>query len=273
MDSYHCEGSVINMSISIFDSASSLSSYFSNSLGSSSASMPFSLSDYAQIKNGSYGKLMKAYYANVASDLKSSSTSTTDSTDTTDTSDVLSSLTSSGTSTTGTSSTSGTTTTATTDKTAATDAKNLAAAADDLKTATYSQDNISDLYSKVSSFVESYNSAVTSGSSSDVSSVQNNTEWMEGTTSSNKNLLSSVGITIGDDNKLTLDKSTFENADMTTLKDVFGGDDSYSYSNQISARADNIYDLAASGGTSGTSYTSSASYTAAASGTMYDTTT
>lgn len=51
---------------SAFNSASSMSSLTKNVIGAGSGST--TLSDYAAIKNGSYAKLMKAYYAEVKSD-------------------------------------------------------------------------------------------------------------------------------------------------------------------------------------------------------------
>ena len=254
------------MSISIFSSASTLSSYFSNSLGSSSAAQSFSLTDYAQIKNGSYGKLMKAYYAKVAKDAKASLTNSADSTDAASTEDVLSSLTTS------TNKKTTASTTGTADKTTATAANSLASTMSDLASASYTSDNIDSLYSKVSDFVKNYNSTASAGTSSSISSVNNNNTWMQGTTASNKNLLSQIGITVGSDNKLTLDESAFKKADLTTVKDLFGGNDSYSYGSQIGSRAQKMYSLAATGGTSDSTYTGSASYSAASAGTMYDTT-
>jgi hypothetical protein len=256
---------------SIFSSASSLSSYFTNSLGSSAASTSFSLSDYAQIKNGSYGKLMKAYYSKVGSKSTSTSTSAT-STDATSTADALSSLTSSSSSTSKTSTSTASSTAAKTDKTTASSAQALASSLSDLSSASYTSDNIDSLYSKTADFVKNYNSTVSAGTASSVSSVNSNTSWMEGTTSSSKNLLSQVGITVNSDKTLSLDETAFKKSDLTTLKDVFGGQDSYSYGNQLGSRAQKIYSLAATGGTSDSTYTGSASYSSAASGTMYNTT-
>ena len=262
------------MSSSIFNSASSLTSYFSNSLGSSAASTSFSLTDYAQIKNGSYGKLMKAYYSKVANKSSSSKTSSS-STDATSTEDVLSSLTSSKTSSTGTTSAAASSASAAVkaDTTTANASKSLATTLSDLSSASYTSDNIDSLYSKVSDFVKNYNSAVSAGSSSSITSVNNNTSWMEGTTSSNKSLLSKAGITVNSNNTISVDETAFKKSDLTTLKDIFSGNDNYSYGNQISGRAQKMYSLAATGGTSDSTYTSNASYSAAATGTMYNTTT
>lgn len=51
---------------SVFNASSSMSSLTKNVIGAGSGSN--TLSDYAAIKNGSYAKLMKAYYAEVKSD-------------------------------------------------------------------------------------------------------------------------------------------------------------------------------------------------------------
>ena len=202
---------------------------------------------------------MKAYYSKVADKASSPKTSST------------------GTTSAAASSSSAAASSASTavkaDTTTADTSKSLAKTMSDLSSASYTSDNMDSLYSKVSDFVKNYNSAVSAGTSSSITSVKNNTSWMEGTTSSNKNLLSKAGITVNSNNTISLDEKAFKKSDLTTLKDIFGGGDNYSYGSQISGRAQKMYSLAATGGTSDSTYTGNASYSAAATGTMYSTTT
>ena len=54
-------------------------------------------------------------------------------------------------------------------------------------------------------------------------------------TKANKNLLSKVGITVGSDNKLTVDEDKFKSADMTTVKSLFTGRGSFGKMTSTSA--------------------------------------
>lgn len=51
-------------------------------------------------------------------------------------------------------------------------------------------------------------------------------------------LLTKAGITIGSDNKLTVDEETFKKADMSTIKTLFHDSNSLAYN--VSARASQI---------------------------------
>jgi hypothetical protein len=82
-----------------------------------------------------------------------------------------------------------------------------------------------------------------------------NRAWMTSITSKNSKLLPKVGITIGKGNKLELDEDTLKESDISTLKTLFTGYNSYA--SQIQQKASSISNAAASAG--GT-YTSSGTY-------------
>ena len=246
-------------------------SYLFQSLSSGSSSSGLGnlnfLSDYAAIKNGSYGKLMKAYYAKDASDEVSS---------------IANSKTKSSTS------------------TAADTAKTLAeikSAADGLKTSadqlidkgtdslfkkvdiestdangvttTSKEYDVDAIYSAVSDFVKDYNTMLNEGGSSETKSIQNKMNSLLGITSANENLLSQVGITIGEDNSLSIDEKTFKSANMTTVKSLFNGNQSYAY--RVSAQASLIDFAAETESSKANTYTSTGSYGSTyLSGSIYD---
>jgi len=202
------------------------------------------LADYASIKNGSYGKLMKAYYARN----KETASSTTRKTanykpnplkKSVDSAETLTKI--------------------------KQNADNLKASADTLlKTGTDSVFESGDkdaLYNAVSSFVSNYNSVLDTAGMSDTATIQNRASMMANATRANQNLLAKVGITL-DDNRLSIDKEKFEAADVNTIKALFN--DNYSYGNRISSYASYISNKAGAEGASAT--TNSTSGTTAATG-------
>ena len=226
----------MNLSLDYSTLFSSLSS--SSSSSSSSTNSFFStdntLSTYASIKNGSYSKLMKAYYASDSSSSTGSSTSTS-----VDSATTIASIQSNASSlskaadaliTKGTDSLFNKTDVSTTN-------------ADGTKTTTNDYD-MDAIYKAVSSFTDSYNNVLDSASNSSNTSILRQATDMTSLTSEYSDLLSSVGVTIGSDNKLTVDEDTLKSADISTLKTLFNGNSSYAYSiqaasSQIGYAADN----------------------------------
>ena len=227
----------------------------STSNGSGFGNLNF-LSDYASIKNGSYGKLMKAYYAKDASSEVSS---------------LAHAKAKSSTS------------------TAADDAKTLSeikGAADGLKesadklidkgsaslfkqvdieskdengvTTTSKGYDINAIYSAVSDFVKDYNKMINEGGDSEAKSIQNKMQSLVGAASANENLLAKVGITIGEDNTLSVDEKAFKSADMSTVKNLFNGNQSFAY--RVSAQASLIDFAAETESSKANTYTSAGSY-------------
>lgn len=216
------------------------------------------LSDYASIKNGSYGKLMKAYYAKDKSSEVSS---------------IAEKQTKKATST----------------STAKDSAKKLAeieGAAEGLKdsadaliktgsksvfnkveveskdeygfTQTTKEYDKNAIYKSVASFVDDYNNLIKTAGSSETNSIQNRVHTLTGATSANKTLLSKVGITINSDNTLSIDEESFKKADMTTVKSLFNGNSSYAY--RVSAQASLIDYTADKEASKANTYTGNGSY-------------
>jgi flagellar capping protein FliD len=94
----------------------------------------------------------------------------------------------------------------------------------------------------VQEFVTAYNSYMDSAGSVENTSVLNKTLSIVKKTASNQNLLKEVGITIGKDNKLTLDEEKLESAHITTLTSLFQGNSSYGDS--VSQKAAESYKVA-----------------------------
>jgi len=210
-------------------------------------------SDYNSIRNGSYGKLLKAYYGKNSSSTKS----TTSKKDDEKTNSVDKEITAA--------------------KSDADDLKKSASAltttgkdslfvkkeietkdektGETTKTVDYDRKAIS---SAIKSFVKDYNDMVDSGSETDNTSILQKTLSMIKTTKSNENLLSKVGITIEKGNKLEVNEDKLNEADISSLKTLFNGIGSYGY--QIADKAGQISSAALNASLNPSLYTSSASY-------------
>ena len=185
----------------------------------------YDLGDYAMIKNGSYGKLLKAYYGQEKAQKASGSKEAT------------SKLT-----------------------LMAGNAGGMANAAkalmDDSLWKKKDEDYDWNAIAKaVKGFIENYNSTVSSAGESDTKSVLRNAAWMVKTTEAHKNILGKVGITITSGNKLELNEEDLKNADISTLKTLFTGFNSYA--DKMMTKGNTIATAAANAG--GT-YTSNGSY-------------
>ncbi len=217
---------------------------FSALLGGTVNSSGSLLSDYASLKNGSYGKLMKAYYKQQNADKASLSG---------DTPQKLT-LMRSG---------------ADALKKSA-DALNDASlwekkkfkeideeTGEEIEVEDYDWDNIT---KKVKSFIDNYNSLVDKMGSSDTKNLLRNAAWMTNITDKAKNLLSKAGITIGRGNKLELDENALKEADITTLKSLFTGYGSFT--DKIAQKAENISKEAANAAVKakGATYTKNGGY-------------
>lgn len=220
------------------------------SRGNSLGNLNF-LSDYASIKNGSYGKLMKAYYAKDAAD-KVASTGK-------DTETKKKSI-----------------------STAADSAKTLSEiekAADAMKEsadsllvkgsksvfrkknekATVSEEYDTDaIYKAVSGFVTDYNDLLSKTSAASSKNLQSKADTLAAVTSANEKLLSRVGITVNSDSSLSLDEEVFKKSDMGMVKNLFGTTGAYGY--KVSAQASMIDYTAAKESTRSNTYTANGTY-------------
>ena len=172
------------------------------------------LSDYAAIKNGSYGKLMKAYYAEAdvskevskLADKKTTSTSKDDA-------DTLARM----------------------EK--ATDA--LKESADALfetgKDSVFKDGDMKKVYEAVDAFVKDYNSVLEASDKVNSESVLKKVSNMVNITDNYAKALSGIGVTVNEDNTLSINKDTFMKAGETAIKNLFNKSGSFGYS--MSAQA------------------------------------
>ena len=191
----------------------------------------------------------KAKYAGVGSSSKSSSTSSSSSTKDTDKSKT------------------------TTDAQAASAANTLYKSIEKLGAMTMDNDNKENLYKAFSTFINDYNDLINTTDKSSNSSVTNQAGYLKNIVSNNKSALSRLGVTVNSDKTLNIDKEKFNEADMSTLKNLFTGNNSFA--EKMTDRVNQIYRYATQGDSSSTSssgYTSSGSgITAPSMGSMVDT--
>lgn len=193
------------------------------------------LADYTSIKSGSYGKLIKQYYAK-GLDEDAVAKSTADSTSQlaktkTDADELVDAA------------------KAFTKSDSDLFKKKEITDSEGNKVKDYDKDAI---YSAVKDYVEAYNDMLTTGGKSNSTAILTQTASLVNNTSNNANSLGRVGITVGSNNKLSIDESYFKNkADMNTVKSLFSGTGSYIYQQQTKAELISGYaksDMAAASG-------------------------
>ncbi len=228
------------MSISLKNDYSALFSSLSNSSSSSSSSSSsnfgISLSDYASIKNGSYTKLLKAYYKKTDSADSTSSSSDTDS--------AKSALSSA--------------------KTAASDFKSAVEALESVA----DSDDTDKIYEAVSNFADTYNSLTKAAGNSGSSSIKKIAQNMVNYVGENLSVLADAGITLDTDGKMSVNETTLK-ANTTPLKTLFSS--TGSFGDVLAAKASSISNKATSALNAASTYTSKASYSSAsATGSIFD---
>lgn len=169
------------------------------------------LSDYAAIKNGSYGKLMKAYYAesngtSTKSSGISSSVNKTNSMSKDDTKTIAK---------------------------VESATEGLKESADKLlekgSKSVWAENDMEKIYSAVSDLVKEYNSVLDTMDDVNSTSILSRAKNLTQNTAINEKLLAKVGVTINEDNTLSVDKKAFMEADKATVKSVFSGNSSFAY--------------------------------------------
>lgn len=206
--------------ISSYDS-SSISMLFSSLGGGANGGsdlLGINYSDYASIKSGSYGKLMRSYYALESGDgnSKASAKDAVKKTSTAlskDSSKTLAGI-----------------------EEAASDLTDTAKSLYSRKSnSVFSKDskgnyNSDKIYDTVSDFVENYNSLLSAAGKSDTTRIQNAVDSMTGTTKMHEDALKKIGITIDSKNgTLGIHEDTFKSADMSDVKTLFNGTGSFAY--------------------------------------------
>ena len=221
--------SAINTSTGYSSLFGSLNTSSSSGTSDSSASL---FTDWASLKNGTTAKLAKAYYGNAATKsdtnkatelaretIKANNTVKSDATDLKNATSALADSKS-----------------LFTIKVDAKD-KDGNVVKDDSGNAVKDYDRAK-ITQNLKDFVSSYNAVVRSGGDSDNKSVLRNTMYMTQMTTANKDLLADVGITIGEDNKLSIDEEKANTADTNDLSALFSGYGSYAAS--VGSRASEI---------------------------------
>lgn len=211
------------------------------------------LSDYFSVKNGTYLKLAKKYYASEAGESKKSSSSS---------------------------------------KLSTADEKKVKLTQEAAKKAVGSLKDLmdNDLFKKVEttdadgnkvkdydrktilknlkSFIEDYNSVLDNAGEMEDGSVLKNTLRMIQETEVYAKSLSKIGITIGKDNKLSIDEEKFGEADLLEAKNLFTG--SISFASNIASKLTKIYNSSTSVLNSSGGIYSSQAKTGLTTGDMFD---
>lgn len=193
-------------------------------MGSAPSGASNFLADYASIKNGSYSKLMHAYYGKtsnaheVVSKTNTNNSTSKDSTESLariqETSDALKES---------------------ADALLATGKKSVFQQKDitvkdenGIETTTKGYDTNA-IYKAVNDFVSDYNALVKATAKANTKSIADRSTNLIMATEANSKLLAKAGITIEDDYTLSIDKDAFQKADMNSVKSLFSGTGSYAY--------------------------------------------
>ena len=179
------------------------------------------LADYASIKNGSYGKMMKSYYSKMKEEGAEGSSK----------SDSKKKA---------------------ADPASASAARKFYETASGMNGLNYSADNMDELYDKVSAFVKDYNSLIKSASKSESSEVKAQADALNDYTYQNYKLFAKIGITMNSDRTLSIDEDTFRKVNektgatnVPTMMTLFKG--LGSFADKSADRASKIYRLAGEG--------------------------
>lgn len=225
--------------MSTINTSNDISSMFQNLTSTSNSGSGLDLTDYYAIKNGSYGKLMKAYYKNQ------------DSAKTAESGDSKQSL--------------------TLMKTGAEALQKSTAALMDeslweKKTIKKKDENTGEetevfdydwdaITNAVKTFVDDYNNVIGKAADSDTRNILRSAARMTSVSGEMSKLLDEIGIKIGSDNKLSVDEEKLKSASIGTMKTLFTG--MHSFADKMMQKASAI-GRAASG--SDSTYTSNATY-------------
>ena len=240
--------------MSLFGSSSNYSSLFS-SLGSGSTGSSNFLTDYAAIKNGSYGRLMKSYYGSgstSSSSTASKGSGTSNVIDkileekrnpkvSKDTQEANAKLTE------GLSTLRNTVSALQSDKTY-TDTSNGTSAADKVVTA-------------MQTYVSDYNNVVNAAKGSTLTNKTAYVANMMSSTAANADKLAEIGITVNGNGTLELDEAKLKATDISKVQELFSAKDITSYGSTVASRlqfagaSDNV---SSAGSTSSTTTASSA---------------
>ncbi len=203
--------------LGITGASSFVDTFFGTGSSSSGSSLVSSLGDLKMIQNGVYKKAMKAYVAQQKSSEDTDKNSISKS-GTADSTVSLSNLKSSS--------------------------QKLYKAANELKNAKYTGNvKAEDLLEKTKNFVEQYNTTLNTTKNMNSYSILQTAVWGTEQINTSEDLLNKVGITIGENNTLSLDEEKFKAASMSDIKTLFSG--SGSLADRVSQKASTLYNQSA----------------------------
>lgn len=102
-------------------------------------------------------------------------------------------------------------------------ASSLKSAAKTLSKMNFAEASEEDSLKAIKSFVSSYNSVIDTADDVNSKSILRNAVWMTNITQKSSGLLNELGISVGKDNKLTLDETKWANANNSTKTALFNG--------------------------------------------------
>ena len=188
--------------------------------GSDTSGASTLLTDYASIKNGSYGKMMKSYYAKTAEEEAAESGKSSKKSEA--------------------------------DGASASAARKFYESATAMNSLDYSEGNMDELYDKVSEYIKNYNNLITTASKSENAAVKAQADALNDYTYQNYKLFAKLGITMNSDRTLSIDEDTFKKVNektgatnIPTMKTLFQGINSFA--DKSADRASKIYSLASEG--------------------------
>ena len=188
--------------------------------------------DLSLMRNGVYTKMLKSYYAKQTSSTDKTSSSGKKNSSSEDylntINDKLSKL--------------KTTTSDEALSSIKSGAEQLKKAADAMAAIDYDKTSGDAVYSKVKDLVNTYNSFVKQTGKSDLASVSQSRTWMVNDTKAREAQWNKIGITIGDDQTLTIDEKKFKEASTSDIKNFLSG--SSGYASRLSTKANGFYQLA-----------------------------
>lgn len=194
----------ISDSIAAGYSASSISNSFLSGLNTSNSDLYSAFTDYSNLQKAGYRSLMRSVYSNQDNASKISSANTQTGAQINKIKTAFESISTSGSS--------------------------LSKSASALSSSALYSEAESDptkLVSAVKDFASDYNKVVDSLEETSSTELLRRGVFMTQTTASNSRLLADIGIKIGKDNKLTVDEEKLKKADLSTVKLLFSGNNSY----------------------------------------------
>ena len=122
------------------------------------------------------------------------------------------------------------------------EADQMKKAADAVTAIDYDKTSGDAVYSKTKDLVNTYNSLVKQTGKSDLVSISQSRTWMVNDTKAHEAQWNKIGITIEDDQTLTIDEKKFKEASTSDIKNFLSG--SSGYASRLSTKANGFYQLA-----------------------------